>query len=116
MTSVSVQTQPKETTQKVDGLNALAWELRRTDTKRALILSAEALHRAQAAGYERGQAYSALVSGYGAMRSSDLQTALDKLQAALEFFERSDDKEGSHQALNTLGIIYAQAGNYAGGT
>ena len=98
---------------QIDELNTLAWELRRTDTKQSLVLGEEALRSAQAVFYERGQAHSLLVLGYVAMRSSDLQAAQRKVQAALEFFESSNDSEGSRQALNTLGIIYGQSGNYA---
>ena len=97
---------------RVDELNALAWELRRTDTKRSRQLGDEALRGAQAAHYERGQAYSRLVLGYSAMRASEFQTSLDALGAALEYFERSGDRQGSHQALNTLSIVYGESGNY----
>ena len=116
MASASVQTQSKEetVTQKVDELNALAWELRRTDTKRSLMLAEEALRHAQAADYTRGQAYSLLALGYGAMRSSDLQAAQTKVQSAAAFFDAAGDEEGNRHALNTLGIIYGQSGNYAG--
>ncbi len=98
----------------VDALNTLAWELRRTDTKRSLLLGDEALRRAQAIVYERGRAYSLLVLGYGAMRAADLQAARDKLQTALTSFEHLNDKEGRRRALNTLGIVFGQSGNYAG--
>ena len=116
MTSASVQTkeQKQAVIQKVDELNALAWELRRTDPKRSLMLAEEAHCDAQAAHYERGQAYSLLTLSYSAIRSSNLQTAQSKVQRALESFNASDDQEGRRQALNTLGIIYGQSGNYAG--
>ena len=98
---------------QVNERNALAWELRRTDTRRSLALGEEALRTAQTVSYERGQAYSQLVLGYSAMRFADFQAALDKLRAALEYFEHAEDKEGSCRALNTLGIVHGQSGNYA---
>lgn len=101
-------------TNEVDELNARAWELRRTDTKEALVLGAEALRTAAAAGYLRGRAYSLLVLGYGALRASDLHTALERLQAAREYFDETNDREGRRRALNTLGIVYGQSGNYVG--
>ena len=97
----------------VDDLNALAWDLRRTDTKRSLLLGNEALRKAQAVDDERGQAYSLLVLGYGALRAADLHGAVDKLHTALAEFERSSDKDGSRKALNTLGIVFGQSGDYA---
>ena len=98
----------------VDELNSLAWELRRTDTPRSLLLGEEALRHAQAVGCERGRAYSLLVLGYGAMRAADLGAALNKLRAARSSFEALGDREGSRRALNTLGIVFGQSGNYAG--
>ena len=119
MTGASAQTsvemrEEKVVARRVDELNSLAWELRRTDARQSLSLGNEALHGARAVGYARGQAYSRLVLGYSALRASDFQAALDSLQAALEYFEGSDDKEGSRRALNTLGIVYGQSGNYVG--
>ncbi len=115
MTRASVQIEQEQSvSHKVDELNALAWELRRTDTKRSLVLAEEALRLARAEGYDGGQAYSLLALGYGAMRSSDLRAAQTKVQRAAEFFGASGDQEGSRRALNTLGIINGQSGNYAG--
>ena len=117
MAALSVQPQPDtkaHTVTRVDELNALAWELRRADTKRSLMLAEEALRLAQTDGYDRGQAYSLLALGYGAIRSSDLRAAQTKVQHAADFFDATDDGEGRRQALNTLGIVYGQSGNYAG--
>ena len=102
------------TTHKIDELNALAWTLHRTDTRRALQLAEEALHRARRAGCERGQALSLITLSYGAMRSSDLQMARDKVQRALKHLDASQDEEGRRRALNLLGIIHGQSGDYAG--
>ena len=116
MTRASAQTQTpgeERAAAHIDDLNALAWELRRSDTKRSLLLGDEALRAAKTAAYERGRAYSLLVLGYGAMRAADLHGALDKLQTALTSFEHLGDKEGGRRALNTLGIVYGQSGNYA---
>ena len=109
-----LELEKRTVTVKVDELNVLAWELRRTDTKRSLVLAEEALRLARTESYDRGQAHSLLALGYGAMRSSDLQAAQAKVQRAAEFFGTLDDQEGSRQALNTLGIIYGQSGNYVG--
>ncbi len=117
MTKTNLQTPPPINEAQlfsIDELNSLAWDLRRTDPKRSLLLGDEALRHAQAAHYERGRAYSLLVLGYGAMRAADLQVALDKLKTALVSFEALDDKEGRRRALNTLGIVFGQSGNYAG--
>ena len=99
---------------EVDELTTLAWDLRRTDTKRSRTLGEEALAKTEAAGYGRGRAYSLLVLGYAALRGADLAGALEKLQVALESFDTLGDREGSRHALNTLGIVYGQSGNYAG--
>ena len=115
MSGASIQaTTVEERAKEVDELNALAWELRRADMKRSLTLAEEALRLARAAGYDGGQAHSLLALGYGAMRASDLQAAQAKVQRAAEVFGTLDDQEGSRQALNTLGIIYGQSGNYVG--
>ncbi len=99
---------------EVDALNARAWELHRADTKRSLLLAEEALRHAQRVNYGRGQALSLITLAHGAMRSSELEAALTKLQAALELLDTLEDKKGSQRALNMLGIVYGQSGNYAG--
>ena len=119
MTRANAQTQAKPDERQtvisdIDKLNSLAWDLRRADTPRSLLLGEEALRHAQAVGCERGRAYSLLVLGYGAMRAADLQTALEELTVALSSFEALGDKEGSRRALNTLGIVFGQSGDYAG--
>ena len=119
MTRANAQTQAKPDERQtvisdIDELNSLAWDLRRTDTPRSLSLGEEALRHAQAAQYERGRAYSLLVLGYGAVRAADLQAATEKLKTALDSFESLGDKEGSRRALNTLGIVFGQSGDYAG--
>ena len=39
---------------------------------------------------------------------------MEKLQVALESFDTLGEREGSRHALNTLGIVYGQSGDYAG--
>lgn len=98
---------------QIDRLNEQAWELRRTDAKRALALSRAAHALAASLGYRRGEAYSLLTKGFAEMRLSDFPAALSSAQQARALFELLDDDEGTLRTLNTLGIIYGETSDFA---
>ena len=99
---------------RLELLGELSWELRRTDTKRALGLSKEAHALARELRHTHGLAYSLLTKGYCQMRLSELEDALANVAEARTFFEQLGDKEGLRRALNTLGIIYGDSGDFLG--
>lgn len=99
---------------RLELLNDLAWELRRTDTKRALALGKEAHVLARELRHTHALACSLLIKGYAQMRLSELDEALANVSEARTFFEQLGDKEGLQRSLNTLGIIYGDSGDLLG--
>ena len=99
-----------EPSARVEVLNALAWELRYTDTKRALELSEEAHALAHKLGDRRGFATSLRNRGFCLFRLSDYGAALTHAREALNLFEALDDVRGLESTLSTLGAVYIMTG------
>ena len=76
----------EDSTARLELLNDLAWELRRTDTKRALALGQEAHVLARDLRHTHALAYSLLVKGYAQMRLSELDEALANVSEAPHLF------------------------------
>ena len=95
---------------RVEVLNGLAWELRYTDTKRALELSEEAHALARKLGDQRGLAYSLRNQGFCLFRLSDYDAALTHAREALNLFEALDDARGLESTFSTLGAVYIMTG------
>lgn len=91
-----------------------AWDLRRSDPKRALALGEKAYAAAQETNDLASQAFGLLVTGYSRVRLSEPELALEQLQTALTLFESLNDKDGERKTLNTLGILYGESGALTG--
>ncbi len=100
-----------EPSARLDALNALAWELRYTNTTRALELSKEARALAQGLGDRRGLAYSLRNQGFCFFRLSNYDAALAHAREALNLFEALDDARGLEGTLSTLGAVHIMTGN-----
>lgn len=96
----------------VDSLNELAWELRRTDARRALLLSQQAADISNSLSYRHGLAASLSNQGAFHLLQSNNQTALAKSLEALRIFEELQDEHGQAVALNTMGNVYHSLGDY----
>ena len=95
---------------RAEALNELAWELRYTDTGRALGLSEEAHALALAAGDERGLAASLRNRGFCLFRLSDYGAALGYAREALSMFEALGDARGVESTLGALGAVHLMTG------
>lgn len=91
-----------------------AWNLRRSDPKRALALGEKAYAAAKEANDLSAEAYSLLVTGYSRVRLSEPELASEQLRKALALFEGLDDKDGERKTLNALGILYGESGDLTG--
>jgi diguanylate cyclase (GGDEF)-like protein len=108
--SVQADTQQAQ----IDQLNHLAWQLRVSDPDRALALSTEALHSANAGIplYRQGVAASLITLSFLDGEAGKLDRALARSLEALEYI-----KDGSHPELlvgawYTLGWAYYYSSNY----
>ncbi|HAC14383.1 MAG TPA: hypothetical protein DCE78_00335, partial [Bacteroidetes bacterium] len=97
---------------KIDELNAQAWEIHVTEPKQALKLSSEAKELATKSNYKKGIAYATRNIGVSYRYVSDFETALSNSLNALDMFIELDDKSGESQALVSIGAIYYYLGDY----
>jgi len=106
-----------ERRERIDTLNALAWELRQSDTRRALALSEEAQQLAcdgdyEQQPYQKGLAESLRNMGWIYLQLSQYQLALSLSLEALSLFEKLEDPAGRVSALVTIGQVHFDLGNY----
>jgi signal transduction histidine kinase len=103
--------------QRIDALNALAWELRHSDVQRAMALSEEAQTLAcegefEASPYQKGLAESLRNLGWLHLQVSEYGLALSLSLEALALFEEMDDPVGQATVLNGVGAVHFSLGNY----
>jgi signal transduction histidine kinase len=98
--------------ERVDGLNRQAWDLRATDTQQAIALSEQARVAAERCNYRQGLAQSLFISGHCHYRIADYELARLQSLVALALFEALGDPEGRADALNTIGNVYSSLGDH----
>jgi two-component system NtrC family sensor kinase len=97
---------------KTDELNRQAWEIRVSDSNKALLLSEEAIGLAKTTGYTKGMAEGLRTLGFSYLRLSKHAEANRYLEEALELFELLNDECGKSDVYEYLGIIQRSFGNY----
>ncbi len=103
--------------EKIDALNALAWELRFDDVLRAKRVSQAAHNLAASAEndvspYLKGLAESLCTLGHCQIRLADYEAALPLLQQSLTLFETLADPLSQGTVLYLLGSAYWSLGDY----
>lgn len=104
--------------ERIDALNALAYELSDFDPDRVRALAREAYALAtsgefEAQPYSKGLAESLLNFGWYHLRLSDHDMALSRFTESLSYFEELDQPEAQARALNGVGATYLQLGDFA---
>ena len=97
---------------KIDQLNREAFEIRVSDSNRALTLSKEIVELAREAEYTKGLAYGLRTLGFCHMRLSKNEEALIYLDESLQLFESLHDIHGQGYIYETYGIIQRNFGHY----
>ena len=102
-------------TSKVNALNRLSWEYRKTDMEKALKYSDEALTLSEKINFKKGE-------GSTFSKMGDLYYFIGKYDKALEFYSKSlmikkvvDDKKGAAKSLQNIGDVYINLGDYKKG-
>lgn len=99
--------------ERVDALNARAWEIRAVDAPGAAALAGEALRLAEAEGYTAGIALALRMLGHHRyLALADYEGALDDLRRALSLLERAGDPRGRADVLNGIGNVHWRRGQY----
>ena len=102
----------QSTEQKINELNTEAWNIRVSNSIRALELSEEAVKLATGINYAKGMAEGLRTLGFSLIRVSRHEEALDHLEKSLELFEQLNNTEGQSDVYEYLGIIQRSFGNY----
>src|SRR5215217_3949122 len=103
---------PGDIQQHIDRLNDEAWEVRVSDSNKALSLGKEAVALSREAGYRKGLAQGLRTYGFGLIRLSKYKEAKEVLDEALVLFEELDDDQGKSEVYEYMGIIHRGFGNF----
>jgi diguanylate cyclase (GGDEF)-like protein len=99
---------------RVDALNARAWETRALDAARAARMAEEALQVAEADGYAAGVALALRTLGHHRyLARGDYEGALQDLRRALALLDEAGDPRGRADVLNGIGNVHWRRGEYA---
>lgn len=101
------------TSQQVDALNELAWEIKYTDSKRALDLSRQAREHSESLMYLKGMAYALRNSAACHWSFASYDAALSDALEALRLFEETGDDFGRAHAMNVVGNVHERLGNHS---
>jgi diguanylate cyclase (GGDEF)-like protein len=98
---------------RVDALNARAWELRSVDAPRTAELAGEALRLAEAEGYAAGQALALRALGTHAYHTgADYDAAMERFRRALALLDGAGEDGGRADVLNGVGNVHWRRGDY----
>jgi diguanylate cyclase (GGDEF)-like protein len=99
--------------ERVDALNARAWEVRALDAPRAAALAEEALRLAEAEEYTAGLGLALRTLGHHRYQArADYEGALHDLRRALALLEGAGDPRGRADVLNGIGNVHWRRGEY----
>jgi class 3 adenylate cyclase/Tfp pilus assembly protein PilF len=101
----------KNVYKKIDDLNSVAYEMRVNDSTNAMTLSREAVELATEIHYQKGLARGLATLGFGYIRISQHEEALNYLDKSYELFTSLNDKQGESDILEYYGIIQRSLGN-----
>jgi len=100
------------TRERVDALNALAWEVGFNDVDRSAALASEAVSLSRELGYQHGLAWGLLNAAYRDYFVARYDLAMNKGLESLEIFEALDEPLGIGNVRMGIGMIYWSLGDY----
>ena len=103
---------PAATRERVDALNALAWEVGFTDVHRTAELAKEATSLARELSYPHGIAWGLLNDAYRDYFVARYDVAMSKALESLEIFEELEEPRGVGNVRMGLGLIFWSLGDY----
>ncbi len=101
-----------QTTERVDVMAELAWEITFIESVPAMEMSLEAYALAERLSYDYGLACSARNLGFAFCNLSDYNSALRYAYTAMNHFEMIGDKIEHSSTLSIIGITYWNLGNF----
>jgi len=105
----------EKSSERIDLLNEIVWEIWATNPSRAGELTTESLSAAEELGYSRGVAYARRNQGLLHYMRSDVEQAMRLQLEALAWFEAHDDRRGEASVNLALAYIYWGFGDFKRG-
>lgn len=102
---------PDGTTEKVDALNSLAWEIWSANRELAVNLTAESGRLAEKLNYKKGLVYHRLNRAISTWQE-DIEQAFSAFLDGLAWFEEEGEKKGIADTCAALGVIYWGFGDF----
>ena len=103
---------PAATRERVDALNALAWEVGFTNVHRTAELAQEAISLARELSYPHGIAWGLLNDAFRDYFIARYDVAMSKALESLEIFEGLEEPRGIGNVRIGLGLIFWSLGDY----
>ncbi len=110
---IAATAQDEASASQADALNELSWEIKYTDSKRALELSRQAREMAEGLVYLKGMAYALRNSAACHWFFASYDDALSDALEALRLFEEIRDEHGRAHAMNIVGNVHERLGNHS---
>ena len=111
LTSTSIES--NKVKEKIDELNKLSYELRKSDPKKALSYGVEAKKISSEISYSKGLGYSLRNMGICLSRLADYDSSIENLSKSIGIFDKLNDKSGKASSLNGMGIVFRKQRDYA---
>ncbi len=102
-------------TEKVDAINLLAFEIRNSDTQRAISLCKQAQQLSAEINYADGNATALTNEGFCYVQITNYELGMEKLFEALPIFEESKNEKGIAQVHYNLCLIYFRLSDFNSG-
>ncbi len=102
-------------TEKVDAINLLAFEIRNSDTQRAISLCKQAQQLSAEINYADGNATALTNEAFCYVQITNYELGMEKLFEALPIFEESKNKKGIAQVHYNLCLIYFRFSDFNSG-
>lgn len=92
--------------EKVDLLNKMAYEIRKSDPGKAISITKLAAETSDEINYKPGKALAVFVEGLASENQNLIPVAFELYKEALKLFEELEDSESTARALRAVGKIY----------
>jgi diguanylate cyclase (GGDEF)-like protein len=100
------------TTEQIDAINELSWEIKYADSKRSLELSRKVRDLSEGRVYLKGMAYALRNSAACHWLFADYDSSLSEALEALRLFEEINDDFGRAHAMNIVGNVNERLGKH----
>ncbi len=92
--------------EKVDLLNKMAYEIRKSDPDKAISITKLAVETSDEISYKQGKAFATFIEGMAKENSNLITEAFELYKVSLKLFEELNDAELMARALRAIGKVY----------